>query len=137
MRHRKNDTKLGRTGSHRRMMLASMVCSLIERKRIETTLPKAKLARTLAERMVTLARGGGLAAMRQAESTLVQRKCVSMLFKDIAPKFEGRNGGYTRILKTGRRMGDGAEMAMLEWVDIAPVPTRKKKKVKKDEEAAK
>jgi len=114
-----------------------MVCSLIERKRIETTLPKAKLARTLAERMVTLARGGGLAAMRQAESTLVQRKCVSMLFKDIAPKFEGRNGGYTRILKTGRRMGDGAEMAMLEWVDIAPVPTRKKKKVKKDEEAAK
>ncbi len=119
MRHRKKTIKLGRTSSHRDAMLSNLVCSLIREKRVRTTLPKAKAARTLAEKMVTLGRKGTLAARRQAISTLKQPEAVKELFDGITPKFDGRSGGYTRIYKLGPRVGDAAEQALLEWVDQA------------------
>jgi large subunit ribosomal protein L17 len=124
MRHRKSGNKLGRSGAHRRAMLAALVCGLIKEKRIKTTLPKARVTRSLAEKMVTLGRQGTLHARRQAIATLRQPDRVGILFDEIAPRFEGRNGGYTRIVKLGRRSSDGSEMAILEWVDnvTAPAP---------------
>jgi large subunit ribosomal protein L17 len=124
MRHRKSGNKLGRSGAHRRAMLAALVCGLIKEKRIKTTLPKARVTRSLAEKMVTLGRQGTLHARRQAIATLRQPDRVGILFDEIAPGFEGRNGGYTRIVKLGRRSSDGSEMAILEWVDnvTAPAP---------------
>ena len=127
MRHKKKSTKLGRSPSHRKAMLAALVCALIERKRIKTTISKAKLARSLAEKMVTLGRKGTLAAQRQAVATLSNKKAASLLFKEVAPQFNGRNGGYTRVIKLGTRSGDGSDLAILEWVGIA-VPDKKKKK---------
>lgn len=135
MRHRKHDVKLGRSPSHHKATVASLVCHLIEEKRIRTTLPKARLARSLAERMVTLGRRNTLPARRQAVSRLRSPVAVSALFTDIVPKFEGRNGGYTRIMKLGPRRGDGAEMAVLEWVGI-DVPDKRKKKVATDEKGS-
>jgi len=134
MRHRKTDRKLGRTSSHRKATLAALVCNLIEEKRITTTLPKARLARSLAERMVTLGREGTLAARRRALAQLRQRDRVAKLFADIAPSFEGRHGGYVRIVKLGRRSSDSSEMALLEWVGIS-APQKKRKKKKDDKEA--
>ena len=124
MRHRKSGNKLGRSGAHRRAMLAALVCGLIKEKRIKTTLPKARVTRSLAEKMVTLGRQGTLHARRQAIATLRQPDRVGILFDEIAPGFEGRNGGYTRIVNLGRRSSDGSEMAILEWVDnvTAPAP---------------
>jgi len=127
MRHRKKDSKLGRSAAHRTAMLAALVCSLIQEKRVKTTLAKAKQARILAEKMVTLGRRGTLAARRQAIAKLRQAKRVALLFNEVVPRFNGRNGGYTRIAKLGRRRSDGAEMAILEWVDIE-VPDKKRKK---------
>ncbi|MCK5849434.1 MAG: 50S ribosomal protein L17 [Kiritimatiellae bacterium] len=140
MRHRKKDTKLGRSSASRKTMLASLVCSLIEQERIKTTVAKAKIARSMAEKMVTLARKGGSAATadvrvsarRRAAALLMRKKFVSKLFDDLAPRFEGRQGGYTRITKIGRRHGDGAEMAVLEWIGVAP-PENKTKKTEVDE----
>jgi len=129
MRHKKNDKKLGRTTAHRRATVSALVCALIAEKRIKTTLAKAKTARSVADRMVTLGRKGTLAARRQALSVLDSRKNVSELFDTIAPGIAERRGGYTRIVKLGRRGGDGSEMALLEWVDIA-APDKKRKKVK-------
>ena len=129
MRHLKHDKKLGRTSAHRRALMASLVCNLIEAKRIKTTLVKAKEARRLAEKMVTLARGGGVAARRQVVAVLQQTSRVKVLFEDIAPRFAERPGGYTRIIKLGQRRSDGSEMALLEWVDIeVPDRTRKTRK---------
>lgn len=125
MRHRSGYKKLGRTSAHRSAMLAAMVCNLIEQKRITTTVTKAKLARSLAERMVTLGRKGTLAARRQALSKLHRPHLVSVLFDEITPRFEGRNGGYTRIIKLRRRPSDGSEMVLLEWVGIE-VPAKRK-----------
>ena len=119
MRHRKDDKKLGRSGSHRRALVASLVCGLIQEKRIRTTLPKAKIARRAAEKMITLARHDTVAARREAVAKLRRKNCVRELFNTIAPQYEGRRGGYTRIVRLGARAGDGAEMAMLEWVDLA------------------
>lgn len=125
MRHRNSDRKLGRTSAHRRATVASLVCHLIREKRIRTTLAKAREARRQAEKMVTLARKGTLAARRQAAARLRDEAAVEMLVKDLAPTFEGRAGGYTRILKMGRRSSDGSEMALLEWVDVdVPDKTR-------------
>ena len=115
MRHQKQSVKLGRSPSHRKALLSSLVCNLIKRRRITTTVQKAKLARIEAEKMVTLARKGTLHARRLAASRLRQPDAVSLLFSDIVPLCEGRPGGYTRILKLGRRRSDGAEMAILEW----------------------
>ena len=152
MRHRIRTAKLGRTGEHRNAMLANMVCSLIEKTRITTTLAKAKAARVVAEKMVTLGKKGTLHHRRLAAARLraPQRKffrgtnttqgkasganavkgkdlreawrkehdVVHILFDKIAPKFQDRMGGYTRIVKIARaRKGDAAEMAILMWVD--------------------
>ena len=117
MRHRKKTVKLGRTSAHRNELLANLVCGLIEHRRIKTTVAKAKAARSLAEKMVTLGKKGTLAARRQAIATLKQEGLVRVLFDEIAPGFENRAGGYTRILKLGRRMSDSSEMVLLEWVE--------------------
>jgi large subunit ribosomal protein L17 len=122
MRHRKKTIKLGRTGAHRDELLANLVCALIDTKRIKTTLPKAKAARSLAEKMVTLGKKGTLAARREAISTLRQPDSVKELFERIAPAFADRAGGYTRIVKLGQRMSDSAEMVVLEWVDTIAAP---------------
>jgi large subunit ribosomal protein L17 len=120
MRHRKKTVKLGRTSAHREALMAGLVCNLIEYRRIVTTLPKAKAARGMAEKMVTLGKRGTLAARRQAISRLRRKDRVATLFSTIAPAFQERAGGYTRILKLGRRPSDSSEMAILEWVDYTP-----------------
>ncbi len=117
MRHRKKTVKLGRTSAHRNELLANLVCGLIEHRRIKTTFAKAKAARSLAEKMVTLGKKGTLAARRQAIAKLKQEGLVRVLFDEIAPGFQSRAGGYTRILKLGRRMSDSSEMVLLEWVE--------------------
>ena len=135
MRHRKRTIKLGRKSAHREAMLAGLVSDLIAEKRIKTTLPKARAARSLAEKMVTLGKKGTLAARRIAISRIRRPERVGVLFEDIAPAFKERAGGYTRILKLGRRDGDNAEMALLEWVQDfgtpAAAPEKKPKADKK------
>jgi large subunit ribosomal protein L17 len=122
MRHRKKTVKLGRDSSHREAMLANMVCSLIQEKRLTTTLPKARALRPLAEKMVTLGKRGDLHARRLAVARLRNQESVKELFSQIAPAFQGRAGGYTRILKLGTRPSDASEMAIIEWVDVTSVP---------------
>ncbi len=122
MRHRKKTVKLGRTSAHRNELLSNLVCALVDNKRIKTTAPKAKAARGLAEKMVTLGKKGTLAARRQAISTLKNEKSVKELFETVAPAFTERNGGYTRIIKLGRRISDSSEMVLLEWVDTIAAP---------------
>ena len=119
MRHRVKKIKLGRRGAHRDSMLANMVCSLIAERRIKTTLAKAKVARSLAEKMVTQGKKGTLASRRKAIATLKQADKVKILFDEIAPGYADRAGGYTRITKLGQRMSDASEMAILEWVEAA------------------
>lgn len=126
MRHRVQDKKLGRSGSHRKALMGALVRGLVEEKRITTTLTKAKEARKVAEKLVTSARGGTVAARRNAAGLLRHDKHVSILFDEIAPKYVDRPGGYTRIVKLGKRSSDGSEMAILEWVDMA-VPDKKRK----------
>jgi len=122
MRHRKKTIKLGRTSAHRSELLANLVCALIDNKRIKTTLPKARAARSLADKMVTLGKKGSLANRRQAISTLKQKDSVKELFDNVAPAFADRAGGYTRIIKLGRRISDSSEMVLLEWVDSITAP---------------
>ncbi|MDO9041452.1 MAG: 50S ribosomal protein L17 [Desulfocapsaceae bacterium] len=116
MRHRNSGRKLGRTTSHREAMFRNMVTSLFEHERIVTTTPKAKEARRLADKMITLAKKGDLHARRQALSFIRSKDVVAKLFDVIQLKFVGRNGGYTRIIQTGVRQGDAAAMAILELV---------------------
>jgi large subunit ribosomal protein L17 len=123
MRHRRKTVKLGRTAEHRNAMLANQACSLIEHGRITTTLAKAKAVRPLAEKMVTLAKRGGLHARRRALALLHNNstrtvKAVGKLFAEIAPRSAARNGGYTRVVKLGPRASDSARMAFIEWVDL-------------------
>jgi len=118
MRHLKRTAKLGRTGEHRNAMLANMVCSLILHKRITTSLAKAKAARPVAEKMVTLGKHGTLHDRRLAAARLHQEKAVKILFDEIAPSQKERHGGYTRILRLNQRQGDASQRAILEWVDI-------------------
>ena len=122
MRHRKKTVKLGRTSAHRNELLANLVCALIDNKRIKTTLPKARAARSLAEKMVTLGKKGTLATRRQAIATLKNEASVKELFDAVAPAFASRAGGYTRIIKLGRRISDSSEMVLLEWVDSIAAP---------------
>jgi len=117
MRHLKRTAKLGRTSEHRNAMLANLVCSLIEHKRITTTLAKAKAARSVAEKMVTLGKKGTVHHRRLAVARLHQESAAKILFKEIAPAFKDRKSGYTRIVKLGQRQGDAAHQAILEWVD--------------------
>jgi large subunit ribosomal protein L17 len=122
MRHLKRTAKLGRTGQHRNRMLASMVCSLIKHRRIKTTLAKAKAARSVAEKMITLGKGGTLHDRRLASARLHQdTEAIRILFNEIAPTQKERRGGYTRIVRLKQRQGDAAETVILEFVDV-PVP---------------
>jgi len=134
MRHKKRTVKLGRTSSHRRAMLRNMVTSLLKSERIETTVPKAREAARLADRMVTLAKKGTLHARRQALTFVMDREVVTKLFSDLAPRYADRNGGYTRVIRTSFRRGDGAELALVEMIGrIAPPPKAAKKKKEKAE----
>ena len=131
MRHQKKTLKLGRTAEHRKALLANQVCSLIEHRRIKTTLAKAKAVRPLAERMVTLGKNGSLHARRNALSILRQKDAVKKLFDEIAPRSTDRNGGYTRIVRLGQRKSDSASMAFIEWVDAVKVVEEKPAEEKK------
>ena len=168
MRHRIRKAKLGRTTEHRTAMLSNLVCSLIKYRSVKTTLAKAKAARVVAEKMVTLGKKGQSeesekgqyrrlvsARLRQSprrhfvgqpdiegrktprisgsqkrEQWQKNEDVVRILFEDIAPEFEGRNGGYTRVIKLGRRRGDAAEMAILEWVKEGDSPVKEDKPAK-------
>jgi len=135
MRHLKRTAKLGRTSEHRNAMLSNLVCSLIKHKRVTTTLAKAKAARSVAEKVVTLGKRNTIHARRLAAARLhthgptvdlskadkkkwrTQEDVIRILFEDIAPAFKERNGGYTRIIRMEQRPGDSAQKAILEWVD--------------------
>ncbi len=108
--------KLGRSSAHREAMLGALVCGLVLQERVTTTLAKARLARREAERLVTVARKGTLAARRQVLAVVPQERAVRKLFDVVVGRLAGRAGGYTRIVKLGSRHSDGSEMAILEWV---------------------
>ncbi len=150
MRHLKRTAKLGRTGTHRNAMLANLVCSLIKHKRVTTTLAKAKAARSVAEKMVTLGKQGTVHNRRLVAARLhtrgsdrlltkeasrkwrAEEDIVRILFEDIAPTFKERRGGYTRIVQLRQRQGDAALLAILEFVDVStaaePAPAAKPEK---------
>jgi large subunit ribosomal protein L17 len=130
MRHLLKGRKLGRTTAHRQALLRNLVTSFLEKERIQTTVAKAKEARPLAEKMITLAKKNTLHTRRQALAFLTKETAVRKLFDVIGPRFTERPGGYTRIGKTAPRAGDGAQMAMLELIG-----TEFKKKVKKKKDA--
>lgn len=137
MRHRKSGRKLGRNASHRDAMFRNMVTSLIEVEQIETTTAKAKELRRLAEKLITLgknnapsrveaegsdaAKAARVAAVRQAGKTVRNREALSKLFSELAERYQDRPGGYTRIIKTRRRLGDNAEMAIIELLQDGAV----------------
>ena len=132
MRHRKAGVKLGRTGSHRNAMFRNMVTSLLRHERIRTTDTKAKEVRRWADHVVTLAKRGDLHARRQALSIVNDKAVVHRLFERAQELFGNRAGGYTRLIKMGRRPGDAAPMTMIELV----LPEKEDKKKKKKEKAA-
>ena len=116
MRHQRVMKKFGRSTEHRQMLMKSLVTNLILAESIKTTLPKAKEARKDADKIVTIAKKGDLAARRLAASRLLDPAAVKKLFEKIAPAMKDRKGGYTRIVKLGTRRGDAAEMCILQWV---------------------
>lgn len=118
MRHGDKINNLGRTHSHRKALMSNMACSLIEHKRIFTTLAKAKALRTYVEPIITKSKEDSTHSRRTVFAYLRNKEVVTMLFKDVATKVAERNGGYTRIIKTGNRLGDAAEMALIELVDF-------------------
>lgn len=120
MRHRKAGVKLNRTSSHRKAMFRNMVTSMIKYDRIQTTDVKAKELRRWVDKIVTLAKRGDLHARRQALAIVREKAVVHKLFAEAEERFGHRNGGYTRIVKLGRRPGDAAPMAIIEFVDPAP-----------------
>ena len=147
MRHLNRSAKLGRKGQHRNAMLANMVCSLIKKRRVTTTLAKAKAVKPVAEKMITLGKKNTIHARRLAAARLKtsartffrgkptlkgkevrerwreEEDIVHILFDKIAPGFQNRPGGYTRIIKLGQRRGDAAQLAILEWVEAEGVET--------------
>ncbi len=124
MRHRVAHRKLGRTTQHRMSLLRNLAASLFIHERIRTTLAKAKELRPFAEKLITLSKKDSLHARRRALQVMVHQEAVAKLFRDLSARFADRPGGYTRILKLGRRKGDGAEMAFIELVDFAFTPTK-------------
>ena len=120
MRHRRAGKKLNRSSAQRRALYQNLASALILHGRIETTEAKAKAIKPIVEKLITLARGGDLHARRQALAMLRTQDVVHHLFAEVAPRFEGRPGGYTRIVKLGPRQGDAAEMVYLELVDYVP-----------------
>ncbi len=130
MRHLKSGFKLGRKPDHRKSLLRNLTASMIEKNRIETTLAKAKAVKPIVEKMITMGKSGHLSDKRNAMSYLYKRKTVQILFDELAPRFMDRKGGYTRIIKTDFRKGDGAEMAILEFTDYVFESKEKKDKSK-------
>ncbi len=116
MRHKVVGRKLGRNASHRKAMFRNMVTSLLEHERIVTTVPKAKEVRRVAEKMITLGKRGDLHARRQAMTYIRSKAVVAKLFDDLSEQYADRQGGYTRIIRTGTRSGDAAPMAIIELV---------------------
>ena len=130
MRHGKKFNHLGRKAAHRKAMLANMACSLIEHKRIKTTVPKAKALRKYVEPLITKSKNDTTHSRRTVFSYLKQKEAVTELFGDVAAKVANREGGYTRILKIGNRLGDNAEMCIIELVDYNDIYTTDKPKKK-------
>ncbi|MGZ3899424.1 MAG: 50S ribosomal protein L17 [Bacteroidia bacterium] len=126
MRHGDKINNLGRKTAHRHALLMNLACALIENKRIFTTLAKAKALRTYVEPIITKSKDDSTHSRRMAFSYLKNKEAVSALFKDVAGKVADRKGGYTRIIKTGNRQGDAAEMAMIELVDFNEIYSNKK-----------
>jgi len=123
MRHRKDGRQLGRNTSHRKALFRSLLTAFFDHERIETTAAKAKELKSLADRMITLGKLGTLAARRRAMNCVWNKDVVAKLFNDVAPRFLDRSGGYTRIIRTRRRIGDGAEMVAIELVVLAEPTT--------------
>jgi len=137
MRHRNAGYKLGRVTQHRWALFRNLLVALFRQERIQTTEAKAKAVRGLADHMVTLAKRDNLHARRQVLSMVPDTEVVGRLFATIAPRFGDRNGGYTRLIKTGRRPGDNAPMVLLELVDRVEAPKDKAKKAGQKEKAPK
>ncbi|MDP2913321.1 MAG: 50S ribosomal protein L17 [Candidatus Omnitrophota bacterium] len=136
MRHRKRSSKLSMMSSHRKAMLRNMVRNLLKYQRIETTLARAKEARRLAEKVLTIARTDTVFSRRRAYEVLPDRDLIRRLFKEIAPLFKDRHSGYTRVIATGFRRGDGANMAILELTEkkiVEKLPKKKKEKLGTEE----
>lgn len=114
MRHRNAGYKLGRNTSHRRAMLRNLVTSIILNDRVETTITKCKASKPLVEKMITLGKRGDVHARRQAAAYLMTPNAVDRLFATVAPRYGARNGGYSRVVRTGPRKGDASEMAFIE-----------------------
>jgi large subunit ribosomal protein L17 len=132
MRHLNAGRKLSRNSSHRHALMRNMVTSLIEHERIRTTDAKAKEVRRWAERMITLGKQQTVAARRRARAFVQTDAAVSKLFAEIAPRFANRAGGYTRIIKIGRRAGDDAPISILELTELAPAAPKLQKSKKSD-----
>ncbi len=130
MRHQVKGRKLRRPTAHRMAMLRNLVTSFLEKERVRTTLAKAKEARPLAEKMITLGKKGTLHARRQVLAFIRKEEVVTKIFDDLGPRFSQRPGGYSRIIKLGLRGGDGAQMAMLELIGSEYKKKAKKKKEK-------
>jgi len=137
MRHRKDHRKLSRTREHRKALLRNLTTSLIWHERIETTVAKAKEARRMAERMITFAKRGDVAARRHVSRFVHGNEVVRKLFDTVAPWYTDRNGGYTRIVKIGRRLGDAGETALLELVKSPELKERLRKEAEERAKAAK
>src|SRR6266446_9339550 len=128
MRHKVAGFKLGRNTAHRRSLLRNLVTSVIVEERVETTVPKAKAARPLVEKMITLGKRGDLSARRQAGAYLMTKAAVTKLFDTVAPRFGDRQGGYLRIVRTAWRKGDGADTAFIELLGSEQVLDEKRQK---------
>jgi large subunit ribosomal protein L17 len=142
LRHRRRRGKLARPAAHRVALLRNLVTSLLDHEQIETTDPRAKELKRVADQMITLGKRGDLHARRQAAAFIRERDVVTKLFDELAPRFAARPGGYTRVLKSRIRVGDAAPLSIVELVDrstgeeAAPPPPEKKKAKKKAEEPA-
>ncbi len=122
MRHNVKGRKFNRTAAHRKMMYRNLLTALFKHERITTTVPKAKEARIVAEKMITFAKKGDLHSRRQAARKVMEPAILQKLFAEIGPRYEDRSGGYTRIMRLGPRRGDNTEMAILELVDNTARP---------------
>ena len=137
MRHRNSGSKLGRQPAHRRATLRSLVTNVIEHESIHTTITRARAARPIVEKMITLGKRDTLHTRRQAAAFLMTPDATKKLFADIAPRFASRNGGYTRIIRAGWRISDGAQLAILELVGFKLKKKEPKKKEKVEAEEPK
>lgn len=135
MRHNVKGRKLGRTASHRKATISSLITSLLKHKRIKTTVAKAKETRVFTEKLITKAKQGDLHAKKLVMDRIKDKEVVKELFSEIVPKIGDRKGGYTRVVKLGHRMGDAAQMAVLELVDYNEIATAKAEQQKEKREA--